>query len=460
MDLVIANGIIITPSERYTADVGIKGGKIIAIGQRLQGKEGIDASHKLVMPGGVDPHTHFALPWMGTTSADDFYTGTVAAACGGTTTIIDYAQQEKGQGLSQVLEIWHVKARGRAVVDYSFHMALAEVNGRVLNELGEMPAHGITSFKAYLAYEEMIDDAQLLQLLERAKELNCLVAVHCENGRLVEYMTRELLAQGKTEPCWHPYSRPPTLEAEATSRALVVASLAQAPLYIVHLTCAQALTEVRVAQARGQPVLVETCPQYLVFDANVYDAPGFRGAQYVVSPPMREPEDVQALWTALTGDEIQAIGSDHCSYNMKGQKELGQDDFSRIPNGMPTVETRMSLLYHFGVNEGRISPNRFVELVATNPARIFGLWPRKGAIAVGADADLVVWDPEKEVRLAREALHMNVDHSPYEGIVVRGYPELVLCRGKVVVRDNNFVGQPGIGRYVRRKPFEPQNLFP
>jgi len=287
----------------------------------------------------------------------------------------------------------------------------------------------------------------------RARDLGALVNVHCENGWLVDSMTRRLLEDGKTEPRWHPSSRPPAFEEEATQRAAIVARVAQAPLYVVHLTCAGALEAAKRAREAGQLVFVETCPQYLLLDVTRYEQSGFEGAKYVMSPPLRERANLDILWSALAAGDVDTIGTDHCPFYFVGQKDRGRDDFTKIPNGMPGVETRLPLLYHEGVNQGRISINRFVELVATNPARLFGLYPQKGTIAIGSDADLVVWDPEKEMPLTLQNLHMNVDYSPYADVTVRGYPELVLARGKIIVQDNCFLGERGSGRFLPRKPF-------
>ncbi|HJX39248.1 MAG TPA: dihydropyrimidinase, partial [Anaerolineae bacterium] len=325
--------------------------------------------------------------------------------------------------------------------------------GDVLDEMEEIVEAGVSSFKCYLAYPDRLRDDELLEVMCRARDLGALVNVHCENGWLVDSMTRRLLEEGKTEPRWHPCSRPPDFEEEATQRAAIVARVARASLYVVHLTCAGALEAAKRAREAGQLVFVETCPQYLLLDVTRYEQSGFEGAKYVMSPPLRERANLDILWSALAAGDVDTIGTDHCPFYFVGQKDRGRDDFTKIPNGMPGVETRLPLLYHEGVNQGRISINRFVELVATNPARLFGLYPQKGTIAIGSDADLVVWDPEKEMPLTLQNLHMNVDYSPYADVTVRGYPELVLARGKIIVQDNCFLGERGSGRFLPRKPF-------
>jgi len=453
MDIVLKGGTVVTARDSYGADVGIQDGRVAEIGQDLQGRETLDASGKYVLPGAVDPHTHLELEFMDTVSCDDFYTGTVAAAFGGTTTIIDYAEQTKGGTLRQAVETWRSRADSKVAIDYGLHVSITDAREDVLAEMEEMISAGISSFKCYLAYPERLRDDELLRVFSRAKEIGGLVNVHCENGWLVDYMTARLLEEGKTEPRWHPRSRPAAFEAEATQRAVTLASIADAPLHIVHLTCVGALDAARRARDADQPVLVETCPQYLLLDVDRYDEPGFNGAKYVISPPLREAENLEALWRGIAAGDVDSIGTDHCPFNLVGQKDVGRNDFTRIPNGMPGIETRVPLLYHEGVNKGRFSLNRFVELVASNPARIFGLYPQKGTVAVGSDADLVIWDPSKEKPLTVENLHMNVDYSPYEVITVSGYPELVLARGRIIVRDDEFLGQRGGGRFLERKQF-------
>jgi dihydropyrimidinase len=454
MDLVIKNGTIVTAAETYKADIGVNGETIALIGRDLSGDEVIDAEGTLVMPGGVDPHTHMELPFMGTVSADDFRTGTIAAACGGTTTIIDFAIQGAGQTLREALDAWLEKAEGKACIDYGMHVAVGAMDDDRMAEMRDLVDLGVPSFKVFLAYKGslMVDDEALFRSLLRAKEIGGLICVHAENGDVVNYLTNKHVAEGKTEPLWHALSHPPEAEAEATHRAVVMAGMTGASLYVVHMTCASAVEALVAGRAKGFKVFGETCPQYLMFSMDRYEEPDFEGAKYVMSPPLRSKGNSEALWEGLAIDALQSVGTDHCPFNFAGQKDKGIDDFSKIPNGMPGVETRLPLLYHFGVNEGRFSVHRFVELVATGPARLFGLLPRKGTIIVGADADLVMWDPHKEVQLTKQNLHTNVDHSPYEDVTVRGYPALVLQRGRVIVKDNEFVGDVGAGQFLRRNP--------
>ena len=454
MDTVITNGIIATATETYQADIGIKEGKIAALGLGLEGAETIDAQGNYVFPGGIDIHTHFELPFMGTVSADDFETGSIAAAFGGTTTFVDFAIQVEGDSLHQALETWMARAKDKAAIDYGFHVAIGDMTDEVMNvEMAEMVEQGISSFKLFMAYKGafMVDDETLFKSLLKARDLGALIMVHAENGDVLHHLINQHLAEGKTEPIWHALSHPPEAEAEAVHRAVSLAALAKAPIYIVHTSAAEALEQIKAARDKGQRVLAETCPQYLFFNMEHYRLPNFEGAKYVMSPPLREEGNEESLWQGLMTGDLQAVSTDHCPFNFVGQKDMGKDDFSIIPNGMPGVETRVPLMYHFGVNEGRFSVNRFVELVSTNPARLFGLAPQKGTISIGADADLVVFDPQKEVRLSVENLHMNVDHSPYDHITVRGYPVLTMQRGKTIVRGGQFLGEAGAGQFLRRK---------
>jgi dihydropyrimidinase len=454
MDLVIKNGTVVTATESYQADIGVEGETIALIGRNLSGDEVIDATGMLVMPGGIDPHTHMELPFMGTVAADDFRTGTIAAACGGTTTIIDFAIQGAGQTLQDALDIWLAKANDKVCIDFGLHIAIGAMDNERMEEMGDMVKEGVSSFKIFMAYKGslMVDDETLFRSLVRAKEIGAMIAVHAENGDILNYLINKNLAEGNKEPIWHALSHPPEAEAEATHRAVVMAGMTGAPLYVVHMTSVGALEALKAGRSKGFKVFGETCPQYLMFSMEKYEEPDFEGAKFVMSPPLRAKGNSEALWRGLSSGDLQTVGTDHCPFNFVGQKDMGKDDFSKIPNGMPSVETRLPLLYHFGVNDGRFSVNRFVELVATEPARLFGLFPHKGTINIGADADIVLWDPNKEFRLSKDNLHMNVDHSPYEDVTVKGYPALVLQRGKVLVRDNQFVGKVGSGQFLKRNP--------
>jgi dihydropyrimidinase len=453
MDLVVEKGTIVTASQVYQADVGIEDGTIVAIGKGFSGRERIRARGKYVLPGAIDVHVHMELPVLGTFSSDDFESGSIAAAYGGTTTIIDFADQERGVSLEEALRR-RLEVAGKSAIDYGLHMAISEVNDDVLaSQMPGMVEKGISSFKFYLAYPDryMVDDESLYRALLRAGELGGLVMVHAENGQMIDNLTRRFLAEGKREPIWGTRAHPPEAEDEATGRAIALAGRAGAPIYIVHLTTAAALKRVLEARGEAKPVFAETCPQYLLLTEEEYKRPGFEAAKYLTSPPLRDKASQEALWNALAKGQVQVVSTDHCPFTMK-QRERGRDDFSKIPNGLPGVETRVPLLYHFGVNQGRLSLNQFVDTVATSPARLFGLLPRKGTIAVGSDADLVIFDPRKETPLTLNNLHMRVDYSPYEHITVRGYPTLVMQRGKILVEEGRFHGCRGDGVFLKRKP--------
>jgi dihydropyrimidinase len=436
------------------ADLYVDGGKIALIGQGLSlpADTVVDASGCLVIPGGIDAHTHLDMPAGALVSADDFETGTRAAAFGGTTTVVDFATPEPGESLLAALETWKRKAEGKAGIDYGFHMAVREVDDARLAEMARLTREeGVTSFKLYLAYPGVlqVDDGAFFRALQAARGCGALVMVHAENGTVIDVLVRQALARGETAPRHHALTRPPATEAEAVARATALAALSGAPLYVVHLSCAAALEQVRAARARGQVVLAETCPQYLFLSLADYDRPGFEGARYVMSPPLREAADQEALWRGLASGELQLVATDHCPFTL-ADKARGEGDFSRIPNGAPGIETRMMLLWDGGVRTGRIDARRFVELTAAAPARVFGLWPRKGTIAVGSDADLVLWDPDKQTRLSAAALHMRVDYSPYEGRVVRGGPVAVMSRGELIVERGEWKGRPGRGEFLKR----------
>lgn len=453
---LVRNGTILTATDRYEADLYIDGGVVSLIGRRLTipADRVVDASGLIVMPGGIDAHTHLDLPAAGTTSSDDFETGTVAAAHGGTTTIIDFATPEAGESLHRGLDAWKQRAAGKAVIDYGFHLAIRQFDEWTETEMDRLVRQeGVTSFKLYMAYPGtmMVDDGTLFRVLQRAAANGALIQVHAENGHAIDVLVRQALRDGRTAPRVHAETRPAAAEREATGRAIALAEMAGASVYIVHLSCAGALEAVREARHRGLPVFAETCPQYLFLSDAEYARDGFDAAKFVMSPPLRTPSDQEALWQGLVRDDLQVVATDHCPFCMDDppQKQAGRDDFSKIPNGAPGIETRLMLLWE-GVRQGRLTPHRFVEVTATNPARLFGLWPRKGTIAVGSDADLVLWDPEREVTLSAATLHMRVDYSPYEGRVVRGAPAVVLSRGDVIVDHGVFEGIPGRGEFLKR----------
>src|SRR5215468_2185472 len=460
-DTLIVNGTVATATDTYAADIGINDGKVIAIGQGLareNTRRVLDAKGKYVMPGGIDVHTHLDMPFGGTTSADDFETGTRAAAFGGTTTLIDFAIQYKGQTLRTAFDTWMKKASGKAVSDYAFHCIITDLGTAQLEEMNALVREGVTSFKLFMAYPGvfMLDDASIFKAFRATAKNGGLVCMHAENGNAIDVIVQLALAEGKKAPKYHALTRPTTAEAEATGRAIALAEMAGAPVYIVHLSCNDALEKVREARDRGLPVYAETCPQYLYLSLENFDAPGFEGAKYVFTPPLREKWHQEKLWNGLKTDHLQVVSTDHCPFCFKEQKELGRDDFTKIPNGGPGVEHRMSLIYNGGVAQGRVSLNRFVELTSTAAAKIFGLFPRKGTIAVGSDADVVIFDPNEELTISKDTHHMNVDYSAYEGWKIKGATKTVLSRGRVVVEGDKFLGRAGGGEFIKRATYSPQ----
>jgi dihydropyrimidinase len=462
MKTLIRNGQIVTAVDSYKADVLIDGPVVALIGKDLEKIAGatdktIDATDKLVIPGGIDPHTHMDLPFGGTSSSDDFETGTRAAAVGGTTTIIDFAVQYRGQSLNEALDVWFSKAAGKAAIDYGFHMIVTDLPDQRLPELKKLIDQGISSFKLFMAYPGvfLVDDGTIFKAMTAAGESGGLICMHAENGVVIDVLVKRAIAEGKTAPKYHALTRPTQAEAEGVHRAIAIAEMAHSPVYIVHLSCYDALREVQAARDRGLPAFAETCPQYLFLDYSYYEQEGFDGAKYVMTPPLRDRTNQEQLWNGLRGNDLQVISTDHCPFCFKEQKELGRDDFSKIPNGGPGVEHRMSLIYDGGVVEKRISMNRFVELTSTAAAKIFGLFPKKGTIAVGSDADIVVFDPNREQTISAKTHHMRVDYSAYEGRKVRGVVETVLSRGNVVVENGTFKGKAGNGQFLRRATIAP-----
>jgi dihydropyrimidinase len=454
--LLIRNGRVVTESATRIADVLVRGETIAEIGEHLAGEadEIIDASGKLVVPGGIDPHVHLELPVGEVISSDDFFTGTRAAACGGTTTVIDFPTQERGRPMREALDAWHGKAAGKACIDYAFHMIVTDLPRDRVPEMREIADAGVRSFKLFTAYPDRlyVDDATLVRAMRAAAELGAPVLMHAENGIAIDEIVQEARRAGNFGPAWHARTRPAALEAEAVFRCIAIAEVTGATLYIVHLSSAAALEPVRWARARGVPVFAETCPQYLLLDDSRYEEPGFQGAKYVMTPCLRKPEDQAVLWDGVADDSIQVIGTDHCPFCMK-DKERGRDDFTRIPNGAPGIENRMALIYSEGVAEGRISLERFVELTSTNAARLFGLFPQKGILAPGCDADIVVFDPERKETISvsnPRTHHMRVDYNVYEGMAPRGFPEVVIARGRIVARNGDFTGRKGAGVFLRR----------
>ena len=454
MKTVIRNGRIVTAVDDYIADLLIEDGRIAMIAKTidLEADRVIDAKGRLVIPGGIDPHTHMELPFGGTFASDDFETGTIGAAHGGTTTIIDFAVQSRGQSLNQAFDTWMAKAEGKTSIDYGFHLICTDLPDERLPEMRGMIDQGVTSFKLFMAYPGvfLVDDATIYKAMQTAGANGGLICMHAENGVVIDAIVKQALAQGHTAPKYHALTRPTKAEAEGVHRAIAIADMAEAPVYIVHLSSSDALDEVTRARDAGINAFAETCPQYLFLDYSVYEKPGFEGAKWVMTPPIREKWNQEKLWRGLKFNDLQVVSTDHCPFCFKEQKELGRDDFSKIPNGGPGVEHRMSLIYNGGVVQGRISVNRFVELTSTAAAKIFGLFPRKGTIAVGSDADIVIFDPDEEMTISAETHHMRVDFSCYEGMRVRGVTKTVLSRGELVIEEGEYVGRRGHGSYLKR----------
>jgi dihydropyrimidinase len=456
MSTLIVNGTVVNASGLLKADVLIDGERIRAVGPSLGTTANlvVDASDKLIFPGGVDAHTHLDMPLGDIRTADDFESGTIAALCGGTTTIVDYAAQSRGGTLQDALAEWMSRAAGHAVTDFGFHMSIADLRPGVEDEMADLVRAGVTSFKVFMAYPDrlMLNDGEIFRVLRRSAAIGGLVCLHAENGHVIDVLVREALEAGRTGPCQHPLTRPAPLEAEAVRRGIELAAFAGAPIYLVHLSSGLSVDAVADSRRRGLPVIGETCPQYLFLTEDDYHAPGFDGARFVMSPPPRDAASANRLWQGLADGDLQVVGTDHCSFTMQ-QKARGRDDFSRIPNGAPGIEHRLALLYDGGVAAGRLPLPRFVDVVATVPAKVFGLYPRKGVVAEGADADLVVFDPRGSTTISAATHQSRADYSPYEGRQVRGRVERVFSRGELVVEDGRFVGAPGRGRFVKRAPF-------
>jgi dihydropyrimidinase len=456
--VLIKGGRVITAADDYVADVFIDGERISLIGESLDvaADKVIDASGKYVLPGCIDPHTHLDMPFGGTVTIDDVESGQTSAAFGGTTCHVDFVIQPHGSSFADALADWKSKADGKQVIDMGYHMAVTDLReGGSLEELASLPDQGVTSYKLFMAYKGalMVDDETLFKTMEVAAETGALVMVHAENGDAIDVLVKRALAEGHTEPHWHALTRPPETEGEATNRAIQLARVAGAPLYVVHVSCAESVEPIRIAREKGWNIWGETCTQYFFVDYTFLERPNFEGAKFVYTPPPRDKANQDVLWNAVRTDVLSAISTDHCAFNWDGQKTLGKDDFSKIPNGGPGIENRLQMIHQFGVRERRISLNRMVELLATNPAKLFGLYPRKGTLAVGSDADVVVFDPEKRVTLSAKNHHSKVDYNLFEGTEVQGSPEVVLLRGNVLVENDELVARPGIGEFVKRAKF-------
>ena len=455
-ELLFTGGTVVNAEGSYRADVLVEDGTISAVGASIDadGIRTIDASGLLVMPGFIDAHTHMDMPFGGTMTADDWATGTEAAVAGGTTTIIDFALQEVGGTLAGAVEAWTEKSRDKAVIDYGFHVAITDLRDDIKAELPDLAAKGVASVKIFMAYKGTplyTEDDDLFETLQLSRDAGVLVMVHAENGDAIAKLQQQALARGDTAPKFHALTRPEAVEAEATNRAIRLAEVAEAPILVVHVSCAPALEAIHLAHERGQTVFAETCPQYFAFEYEDLARPGFEGAKYVCSPPLRDPSNRPALWNGLKTGDLQIFGSDHCSFNYEGQKDLGRDDFTLIPNGIPGAEERAMTLWTLGVREGKLSENQFVAVLSTNQARIYGAYPKKGTLAPGADADIVLWDPELSTTATVGNRHGNVDYTPYEGRTFTGGPAAVYVRGNLVYKDGEVVGERGSGRFVERK---------
>lgn len=453
MSLLIKNGRIITATDDYIADIFIEGEVVTAIGKNLPVKadQEIDASGMLIMPGGIDPHVHLDMPFMGTFSSDTHETGTRAALYGGTTTVIDFVLQKQGHSLREALNEWNGRADGTAVGDYSFHMAVTDFNDHTKKEIKEMVDEGITSFKTFMAYKGalMIDDSQMTALMQEVKQQGGMVTVHATNGDMIDYLIAKHKSEGKLSPRYHYLSQPEVTEAEASARFADIANYTGCTAYIVHLTCEGALNAVRNATKRNQHVFVETCIQYLLLDDSYYEK-DFESAKWVMSPPLRKKKDQDTLWAGINQGLVNIVATDHCPFMWK-QKLMGAEDFSKIPNGHPAIENRMELLYSEGVHKKKISLNKYVEITSANPAKIFGMFPRKGTIAIGSDADILIFDPEKKHVLSASTHHMNVDYSAYEGWEINGKVKTVLLRGKIAIDNGECLVPKGYGKFIKRK---------
>ena len=460
MSVLIKGGRVITAADDYVADIYIEGERISLIGESLDvaADKVIDATGKYVLPGAIDPHTHLEMPWRGTTTVDDFYHGHVAAAFGGTTTHIDFCIQGKGETFAEALATWHAKREGKAIIDNGFHIIVTDLseNGGTLEELATLPEeYGVSSYKLFMSYNDSlrVSDEDLFRVMQVAAKTGACVMVHAENGDAIEVLIADAIAAGDTGPVYHALTRPPELEGEATNRAIQLAHIAGSPLYVVHVSCEESLEPIQIARKKGWDVWGETCTQYFFIDTTFLERlENFEAGNYVYTPPPRPKKNQEILWNAVRTNELQAISTDHCAYTRE-QKLLGKDDFRHIPNGAVGMENRLQMIHTFGVLEGRITLNRMVDLLCTSPAKLFGMYPKKGSIAVGGDADIVVFNPEKRVTISASTSHSAGDINIYEGTEVTGVPEVVLVRGNVVVEGDQLVANPGSGQFIRRAKF-------
>ena len=455
--VLIQHGTVVNANATMKADLLIEGAVIKEVRPDIPAcaaETVVDATGLLLLPGGIDAHTHLDMPFGGTNSADDFLTGTRAAAIGGTTTIVDFAIQARGTKMRTALDTWWKKAEGKACIDYGLHMIVTDLPDAGLEDMDDLVREGVASFKLFMAYPNvlMVDDATIFKAMRQTAKNGALICMHAENGSVIDVIVQQALAEGKTAPIYHALTRPTVAEAEAVHRAIAMAEMAGVPVYIVHLSSEDALNQVREARDRGLPAFAETCPQYLLLslEDNMVDK-GWEGAKYVFTPPLREKRNQPKLWEGLRQDNLQVVSTDHCPFCFEDQKALGKSDFTKIPNGGPGIENRLQLLYHHGVGSGNMTLNRFVELVSTAPARIFGMYPKKGVLASGSDADIVLWDPDASHTISAATHHMRVDYSMFEGFKVRGNARDVYSRGELIVSKGQFIGKPGRGEYLRRE---------
>jgi dihydropyrimidinase len=461
MSVLIKGGRVVTADDDRVADVYIEDETVSQIGEGLdvQADRVIDASGNYLLPGGVDPHTHLDMPFGGTITVDDVESGQTAAAFGGTTCHVDFIIQPKDSTFAEAFDEWRSKANGKQVIDMGYHMAVTDLHeGGTLEELATLPDQGLTSYKLFMAYKGaiMVDDETLFRVMQVAADTGALVMVHAEHGDSIDVLVKQALAEGHTEPKYHALTRPPETEGEATNRAIQLSRVAGCKLYVVHVSCQEAIEPIALARDKGWDVWGETCTQYFFVDYSFLERPDFEGAKYVYTPPPRAKENQERLWDAVASDVLSVVSTDHCAFLWDGQKTLGKDDFSKIPNGGPGLENRLQMIHEFGVRAGRISLQRMVELLSTNPAKYFGLYPRKGTIAVGSDADIVVFDPEKKATISASSHHSKCDYNLYEGTEVNGSPEIVLLRGRVLVEGDDLVVEPGVGQFVKRARFGEQ----
>jgi dihydropyrimidinase len=462
MKTLIKNGTVVTASDTYKADVLIEDEKIVLVGIDLpaDGAEVIDAKGMLLIPGGIDAHTHLDMPFGGTTTADDFYTGQRAAAFGGTTTHVDYALQQKGETLKQGVQMWQKKAEGKTIIDYGFHVAITDPTEASINEIPSLVDIGVCTLKVFQAYKGafMVDDTSLYKAMQKTKEADIMLMTHSENGDAIALLTEELVSAGKLDPKYHLDAHPREIEGEATARAIAMSAITGAKLYVVHMSCSDSIEQMAMGRAKGYNVMGETCTQYMFKFEDDMRVPGFEGAKWACGPPVRTPDDAEYIWESIRDTTIQTVATDHCSFDYEGGKdgkkagkELGKEGWHKIPNGIPGIEDRMPVMYHNGVNTGRISLNRFVAITSTNVAKAMGMYPRKGTISVGSDADIVLWDPKKKHTISAKTHHMNVDYSAYEGMEVEGMPVRTIIRGTTVVKDGELCVDKGFGQFIKRK---------